>query len=214
MGADTNFDHKTIKHRQECIMRITISKWAAAFAVAAASAVASPAMAGGGYYGGCSPCGGAYNYSGGYAGYELLPNPEPVTRQYYYVNQGPTYGGPGQFAPVPTYQETAIGWRGYPRYDGGPYANPYDHHSYGYGYRQRTVGPVVFTPRLPFYSRSSYRYGASMRHATRSHYAQPRVIYGSRHGYAPRHGYHQHGYHQRGFHQHGYHQQRALRRAY
>jgi hypothetical protein len=156
---------------------------------------------------------------GGYAGYELLPNPEPVTRQYYYVNQGPTYGGPGQFAPVPTYQETAIGWRGYPRYDGGPYANPYDHHSYGYGYRQRTVGPVVFTPRLPFYSRPSYRYGASMRHAPRSHYAQPRVIYGSHHGYAPRHGYHQGGYHQRGlhqrgFHQHGYHQQRALRRAY
>ena len=202
-------------------MRITISKWAAAFAVAAFSAAASPAMAGGGYYGdGCSPCGGAYNYSGtgyGYAGYELLPNPEPVTRQYYYVNQGPTYGGPGQFAPVPTYQETAIGWRGYPRYDGGPYANPYDHQSYGYGYRQ-AVGPVVFTPRRPYYSRPNYRYGASMGIVARSHYAhrhaQPRVIYGSRQGYAPRHGSYQGGYHQRGYHQHGHHQQRALRRAY
>jgi len=189
-------------------MRITISNWAAAIAVAAVSAAASPAMAGGGYYGGCSPCGGAYGYYG--AGYVTLPNPEPVTRQYYYVNQGPTYGGPGQFAPVPTYQETAIGWRGYPRYDGGPYANPYNHFSYSlnYGYRQETAGPVVFTPRLPYYGRPSYRYGYSMqprvRYAQRSHYghgyAKPRVIYGSRH-YGPRHGYH---------HQH----QRPLRRAY
>jgi hypothetical protein len=197
-------------------MRITISKWAAAFAVAAVSAAASPAMAGGGYYGGgCSPCGGSYNYSGtgyGYAGYEALPDPTPVTRQYYYVNQGPTYGGPGQFGPAPTYQETAIGWRGYPRYNGGPYADPYNHFSYSlnYGYRQETAGPVVFTPRLPHYARPSYRYGYSMqprvRYAHRSHYArryaQPRVIYGSRHGYAPRHGYHQQ------------YQQRPLRRAY
>lgn len=186
-------------------MRITISKWAAAFAVAAVSAAASPAMAGGGFYaGGCSPCGGTYNYYGtgyGYAGYVPLPDPVPVTRQYYYANQGPTYGGPGQFAPVPTYQETAIGWRGYPRYDGGPYANPYDHYSYGYGYAPAVSGPVVFTPRLPYYGRSSYRYGYSARprvrygYAQRSYYSQryakPRVVYGSRHGYAPRHGYHQ-----------------------
>jgi hypothetical protein len=190
-------------------MRITIAKWASAFAVAAVSAAASPAMAGGGYYaGGCSPCGGTSNYYGtgyGYAGYEALPDPTPVTRQYYYVNQGPTYGGPGQFAPVPTYQETAIGWRGYPRYDGGPYANPYNHFSYSanYGYRQETAGPVVFTPRLPYYARPSYRYGYSMqprmRYAQRSYYghryAKPRVIYGSRH-YGPRHGYH-HQYQQR-----------------
>ena len=180
-------------------MRITISKWAAAFAVAAVSAAASPAMAGGGYYGGCSPCGGGY----GYAGYVTLPDPTPVTRQYYYVNQGPTYGGPGQFAPVPTYQETAIGWRGYPRYDGGPYANPYNHYTYGYGYRPAVSGPVVFTPRLTNYGRPSYRYGYTMRprvhHAHRGYYshryAKPRVIYGSRHGY-----HHQH--------------QRPLRRAY
>jgi hypothetical protein len=166
-------------------MRITISKWAAAIAVAAVSAAASPAKAGGGFYvGGCSPC-------GGYAGYETLADPIPVTRQYYYANQGPTYGGPGQFAPVPTYQETAIGWRGYPRYDGGPYANPYDHYSYGYGYAPAVRGPVVFTPRLPYYGRASYRYGYSMRprvrYAHRSYYghrhAKPRVIYGSRHGY-------------------------------
>lgn len=193
-------------------MRITISTWAAAIAVAAVSAAASPAMAGGGYYAGCSPCGGGYGYGGyGYAGYEVLPNPEPVTRQYYYANQGPTFAGPGQFAPAPAYQETAIGWRGYPRYDGGPYANPYNHFSYGlnYGYRQETAGPVVFTPRLPYYARPSYRYGYSMqpraRYAQRSYYghryAKPRVIYGSQH-YGPRHGYH-----------HQY-QQRPLRRAY
>jgi hypothetical protein len=31
--------------------------------------------------------------------------------QYYYVNQGPTYTGPGNFAPYPTYQESAVsGW--------------------------------------------------------------------------------------------------------
>jgi hypothetical protein len=200
-------------------MRITIAKWAAAFAVVAASAAAAPAMAGGGdYAGGCSPCGGGYatyNYAGtgyGYAGYEALPDPTPVTRQYYYADQGPTYSGPGQFAPAPTYQETAIGWRGYPRYDGGPYANPYNHFSYtaNYGYRQETAGPVVFTPRASYYGRPNYRYGYSVRprvrygYAQRSHYghryAQPRVIYGSRHGHAPRHGYHQ--------------QQRPLRRAY
>lgn len=194
-------------------MRITISKWAAAFAVAAASVAAAPAMAGGSYYGGgCSPCGGGYatyDYYGtgyGYAGYVPLPDPTPVTRQYYYVDQGPTYGGPGQFAPVPTYQETAIGWRGYPRYDGGPYANPYNHYSYGYGYAPAVRGPVVFTPRLPYYGRPSYRYGTSMRprarygYAQRNYYSQryarPRVIYGSRHGY------------------HHQHDQRPMRRAY
>lgn len=198
-------------------MRITISNWAAAIAVAAVSAGASPAMAGGGYYGGCSPCGGGYatyNYYGtgyGYAGYEALPDPTPPTRQYYYVNHGPTYSGPGQFGPAPTYQETAIGWRGYPRYDGGPYANPYNHYSYGTGYVPVVSGPVVFTPRLNNFGRPSYRYGYGMRprayygHAYRSQvshrHTQPRVIYGSRH-YGPRHGYH-----------HQY-QQRPLRRAY
>ncbi len=36
--------------------------------------------------------------------------------QYYYVNQGPTYSGPGNFAPYPTYQESALGWDGYRRH--------------------------------------------------------------------------------------------------
>jgi hypothetical protein len=198
-------------------MRITISTWAAAFAVVVASAAAAPAMACGGYSRGCSPCGGyvspcgsGYSYGYGYTGYEQLADPTPVTRQYYYVNQGPTYGGPGQFGPQPTYQETAIGWRGYQRYDGGPYANPYNHQSYGYSYAPAVSSPVVFTPRLPYYGRATYRYGYGMRprvrygYAHRSYgphrYAMPRVAYGQRYGH-PQHSY-----------RYGY--QRPLRRAY
>src|SRR5271169_6227301 len=41
-----------------------------------------------GYGGGCGNCGGA----GAGWGYEHLAEP---TTQYYYVNQGPTYSGPG-----------------------------------------------------------------------------------------------------------------------
>jgi hypothetical protein len=37
--------------------------------------------------------------------HERLPDP---LHQYYYVNQGPTYTGPGNWAPIPTYQESAI----------------------------------------------------------------------------------------------------------
>ena len=115
-------------------MRQTISGLVAAIAVVIASA--APAMAcGGGLFGGsCSPCGTGYvtpcalpeayvaptysyagcNPCGGWA-YERLPDPvlqyhayaNPV-HQYYYVNQGPTYTGPGNFAPYPTYQEGAL----------------------------------------------------------------------------------------------------------
>jgi hypothetical protein len=79
---------------------------------AAAVMVAAPAMACG-----FSPCGlpevyvspaPAYSYSGcnpcGWA-HERLADP---VYQYYYVNQGPTYTGPGNWAPQPTYQESAI----------------------------------------------------------------------------------------------------------
>ena len=118
-------------------MRQTISGLVAAIAVVTASA--APAMACGWF--GCSPCGPAYvnpcvaspvyvsaapaySYSGcdigcgGWA-YERLPDP---VHQYYYVNQGPTYTGPGNFAPYPTYQEGAVsgldayGYRARPRY--------------------------------------------------------------------------------------------------
>ena len=43
------------------------------------------------------------------------PYASPV-HQYYYVNQGPTYSGPGNFAPYPTYQESALGWDTYRRH--------------------------------------------------------------------------------------------------
>ncbi len=103
-------------------MRQTISAIAAAIAVMAASAV--PAMACGG--GGChyvSPCAQDYvavpEYSNYYScagwGYGRLPDPlhqyypDPI-HQYYYVNQGPTYDGPGEFAPYPTYHQSALGY--------------------------------------------------------------------------------------------------------
>jgi hypothetical protein len=106
-------------------MRQTISGLIAVFAIAAASA--TPAMACGGigwFEGGCSPCGipcaqsyilapvylGCNGGCGGWA-YERLPDP---VHQYYYVNQGPTYTGPGNFAPYPTYQESAVSnWGAY-----------------------------------------------------------------------------------------------------
>ena len=54
-------------------------------------------------YAGCSPCGGWVH--------ERLPDPE---QQYYYVNQGPTFTGPGAFAPYPTYEESAVlAWGAY-----------------------------------------------------------------------------------------------------
>ncbi|WP_441242573.1 hypothetical protein [Tardiphaga sp. 768_D3_N2_1] len=184
-------------------MRNVISKWVAAFAVVTATAGAAPAMAcGGGLFAasGCSPCGQAYvspcGYGVGYgyagvAAYERLPDPTPVTRQYYYANQGPTFSGPGMFAPVPTYQETAIGWRGYGNgygygygyrrgYDGGPYANPVNY-SYGPAYR----GPAItsYPSRSYYRARPSYRYGYGMR---------PRVGYGyAQRSYVSHTGYHQ-----------------------
>jgi hypothetical protein len=130
-------------------MRHMISGMVAAVAVMAAA----PAMACG--YGSCSPCGTGYFspcaapvYSApvvsyGYTNYgcsagcgwvtERLPDP---VQQYYYVNQGPTYTGPGNWAPEPTYQEG-------PRYGRSYYG--YRHHyrpwrprvSYRYGYAPR-----------------------------------------------------------------------------
>ena len=51
---------------------------------------------------------------------------DPVT-QYYYVNQGPTFSGPGMFAPIPVYRENAL-----PVY----YWRHYRHHA-------RADGPVL-----------------------------------------------------------------------
>jgi hypothetical protein len=196
-------------------MRNTISKWIAALAVVTASAGAGPAMAcGGGLFtsGGCSPCGQAYaspcgqGYSVGYgyAGtgvYERLPDPTPVTRQYFYANQGPTFSGPGMFAPVPTYQETALGFRGYGQggygYRRAPYANPVN-----YGASYPSVAVYRYAPRMHYRARHSYRYGYSMQprvrygtahrsHVARMGYQQPHRYAAPRVMYAPRHGAHQ-----------------------
>lgn len=159
-------------------MRHLISGVVAAVAVMAAS----PAMACG--YSSCSPC---YSYSpcapryvapvatysygygygcgsgcGGYAAARLV---EPTT-QYYYVNQGPTYSGPGAWAPQPTYYEPSVsGWSNYAR-------------PYGYGYVAR---PRYFGPRAYGYGGvrpyGAYRYGYAhrhygMRHAAPYHYGR------------------------------------------
>ena len=118
-------------------MRQTISAIAAAIVVTAASAV--PAMACGG--GGChyvSPCAQDYvavpEYSPYYSctgwGFERMPDPlrrsypGPV-HQYYYVDQGPTYDGPGEFAPYRTYRQSALGY----------------HHPVVYSYREHHWRP-------------------------------------------------------------------------
>ncbi len=68
-------------------------------------------------YNPCGTCGTSW-------GYERLAEPET---QYYYVNQGPTYSGPGAFAPYSSYQEEALPAYGYGHHYG------YRHHGYGYG---------------------------------------------------------------------------------
>ena len=171
-------------------MRQYLFGLAAAMAVATVSA---PAMAN---CGGCAPavsysscaqvnpCGG---YGGGW-GYARLAPPVQyyaVQPQYYYVNQGPTYTGPGMFAPVASYQQRAVsGWSGYGQgyhgYNGGPYANPSHHHYHGM--------PAVTTPTVYSYRRayrSSMRYGYTRHYAPRHSYA-PRVYSAPRYDYAPR----------------------------
>jgi hypothetical protein len=118
------------KRVRESVMRQTICGLAISGLVAAIAIMtaAAPASA-------CerqvyaSPCaqayGPGYGYYGCYGGcsvHERLPDPElqyhSVGRspRYYYVNQGPTYTGPGDFAPYPVYQEAAVyGW-GYDGY--------------------------------------------------------------------------------------------------
>jgi hypothetical protein len=122
----------------ERVMRQMIKGLVAAFAVMTAGA--APAMACG--YGPCATYAPAYSYVYGSGcgtcgntwanvwAYDRLAEP---TTQYYYVNQGPTYSGPGAFAPYPTYQETAI-----PAYTGYGYGYHHRHHyrPHHYAYRQ------------------------------------------------------------------------------
>ena len=110
-------------------MRHLISGMVAAVAVMAAS----PAMACG--YSSCSPCatgyvspcaqtyvapvatyGYGYGHGCGGCGWATERLADPV-QQYYYVNQGPTYTGPGNWAPAPTYQEGGV-YRQRPYYYG------------------------------------------------------------------------------------------------
>ncbi|GEC17176.1 hypothetical protein [Nitrobacter winogradskyi] len=181
-------------------MRQMVSGMVAVAAMVAASVV--PAMACGGWYaGGCASClsygscawgygPGYYGAGYGFAGYEHLPSPT----QYYYVNQGPAFSGPGNFAPVPTYQESAVaGWNAYSRpyyypYDGGRYAHAMHHYYDG----APAAGPVVYSYRWNRnrhdghpHSRRHLRYGHASRDGHRA--ALPRVIYGSGHHHDYRH---------------------------
>jgi hypothetical protein len=181
-------------------MRQTISGLVAAIAVVTASAVPAMACGGGGLFqSSCSPCGQAYvepcaqpqvyvapaptyEYSGCNTGcggwaHERLPDPvqqyqydEPV-HQYYYVNQGPTYTGPGNFAPYPTYQEG--GWGAYRHRSHYYYGSPWRMHhgyryqerpSFRYGYApHRSYAPRYSLPPRQFYApHRSMRYGAPM----------------------------------------------------
>ena len=102
---------------------------------------------------GCNPCGGG---SGGWV-HERLADPE---QQYYYVNQGPTYSGPGNWAPRPVYREGSVSGYGY------GYNRPAH-----YGYRHHHWRPRVSyyqAPRMsyapqhgyaPRYAPAPYRYG-------------------------------------------------------
>ncbi|GLH77796.1 hypothetical protein SSBR45G_27040 [Bradyrhizobium sp. SSBR45G] len=80
---------------------------------------------------GCGSCG---------VSYERLPEP---TRQYYYVNQGPTYSGPGAFAPYPAYEERAI--------------PVYRYHHRHHAYEETRVAPEVVYAQ----PQHAYRWGAS-----------------------------------------------------
>ncbi|ETR75604.1 hypothetical protein X566_23235 [Afipia sp. P52-10] len=189
-----------------------------AAAALAAVATSTPASAG---CGGCAP----YGYSPSYSGcaqpvyspcgswgggwhYGRLPEQRryyAAQPQYYYVDRGPTYTGPGLFAPAPSYQQRAVaGWSGYSQgyygYTGGPYAHPSHHYYHG---MPAVSGPVVYSYRRAY--RSGVRYATHRSYAPRYGYA-PRAVgarssvrYGHRHHYqSPRYSVapHQYGHRQ------------------
>jgi hypothetical protein len=116
-------------------------------------------------YSGCNTGCGGY----GYGAYERLAEP---TSQYYYVNQGPTYTGPGAFAPYPTYREDAV-------------VAPANYgYGNGYGYRA-----AAYPYHRPYYRPYRYGYGPRAGYLPRTHYGYgPR--YGYAHRYAPYYGGH------------------------
>lgn len=176
------------------------NKIAGLAAVIAATISAAPAMA---CYNGCSQ---GFNFGTNYAsgcgvnyggcGYgtsyrEHLPDPTAQYSysgpQYYYVNQGPTYTGPGDVAPAPTYQERAVsGWTSYNRryyygYNGGPYSDTTSHYYDG----ANVQGPAIYSyrwHRRHGYSRTNFRGGPRA----------PKYFYttrpGVRYGYAGQRG--------------------------
>lgn len=136
-------------------------------AAALVAVTASPANACGGWYAtGCAPCGQAYvaapcggpgyGYRYGYYGYgaseyERLPDPSP---QYFYVDQGPVYSGPGMFAPAPYYREARVANWGY------GYRHHYRHHRYGhYGHHRFYGHRHGYGPRHGYYRAAPRGYG-------------------------------------------------------
>jgi hypothetical protein len=132
-------------------MRQLISGLVAAVAVMTVGAVPAMACGGGLFQSSCSPCGQAYVspcaqpqayvepvYSGcnsgcgGWAQEERLPDP---VQQYYYVDQGPTYSGPGNYAPHRTYQEGGYDHPYHYGYGGYHHYRSWHHTGYGYGAR-------------------------------------------------------------------------------
>lgn len=132
-------------------------------------------------YSGCNTGCQTQVYSGcntGCGGWDYERLAEPTT-QYYYVNQGPTYTGPGAFAPYPTYQEDAVvAPANYGYSQGYGYSRGY---GYSHGYRAAY--------RRPYYRPYRYGYGPRYGYLPRTHYGYgPR--YGYAHRYAPYYGGH------------------------
>jgi len=164
-------------------MRQMIAGLIAGVAFAATMATAAPAQA-------CAvtdPCGNygyyAYNNGCGYGACGVRERlPDPAGPQYYWVNQGPTYTGPGNFAPVPTYQERAVvGSRYYGRpyrygYDGGPYGNATSHY---YDGAPGVQGPAVYSYR---FARRHYHRGYHHMHH-RPYRATPKYYHARHYGH-------------------------------
>ena len=125
-------------------MRGMISGLVAVTAVMVAGA--APAMACGGSScatGYVSPCASSASTAyvhvrtgfAGCAGFEHLADPTTQYRyanprpKYYYVNQGPTFAGPGAFAPYPVYEEASV----------VTYGAPHRHRARAHYYRGQPV---------------------------------------------------------------------------
>lgn len=197
-------------------MRQTISGLIAAIAVVTASA--APALACGGLFQStCSPCGQTYvspceqvyvpppvttcnTGCGGWAHERLA---EPV-QQYYYADQGPTYTGPGDFAPEPVYQEGGYHHPYHYGYEGGRYAAT--RYYEGAGVEAPEVYSYRTHPRFrPWHAYTGYRYGhPGVRYGYEPRHFAPHYTMPMRHYYGPHYGAPRYY----GFHEH------ALRRYY